>query len=138
MICHHNKQKCTINQTGITIHNTESLHVKVPVAPHLGFSWSRIPWNKPLVSGWSRIPQDVFGTHGKLSLAPTSTATPVMTPSALSSSHSRWPNPWYGHIWSSSRTSEHQITKTDPTPIQNRPKFGNLCWFWKINQFNQF
>ena len=36
-------------------------------------SWSGIPWNKPIVSGWSRIPQNVFRTHGKLLLSPTST-----------------------------------------------------------------
>ena len=36
----------------------------------LGSSRSGIPWDKPLVSSWPRIPQDSFETHGQMSWHP--------------------------------------------------------------------
>ena len=63
-------------------------------------SRSGIPWNKPLVSGWSRIPQDDFRTHGKPPVTHHLAATLVMTPAMPQSECSRWPKSWCDHLWS--------------------------------------
>ena len=93
-------------------------------------SWSRIPWNKHLVSSWSRLPQDVFRTHGSSSVTHIciNASDDTINSSAVCS---RWPNTL---VWSSMvqdiktpKTSESSGHQTGPTPVcQDKPQFGNF------------
>ena len=97
-------------------------------------SWSRIPWNKHLVSSWSRIPQDGSSEHMDSSITHICINTSDDTISS-SSVHRRWPKTL---VWSSRHPTG---TGTGPTPIQNRPKFGNFDNFEgliSLTSFKQF
>ena len=96
-------------------YKTESLLLKDPVAPCLRFSRSGISQNKQLVLSWSRLPQDVFRTHG-----PSVTHICINASEDTNSSPSveGGPYPWYGHLvrnW----TSGHQNIRTS-SPSRNR------------------
>ena len=99
-------------------------------------SRSRIPLNKPLVSGWSRIPQDVFGTHGLI-------CHPHLQ------QHQWWhhqlptldiasgPKPGMVIFGHPAGHQNHQVTETGPTPIcQNKPKFWNFKGLTGLTDLN--
>ena len=103
-------------------------------------SWFRICWNKPLVSSWSRIPQDdVFRTHGLIChphlqqhqwwhhQLPTLDVTSGPKPGMV--------------IYGCPAGTGHQNVKTPnrPTPIcQDKPKFRHFEDFEGLTSFKWF
>ena len=105
-------------------------------------SWSGIPWNKHLVSSWSRLPQDIFGTHGSSSVTHICINASDDTISS-SSGHSRWPKTL---VWSSGPLVVLNRIRNWPYPIPEQTQIwkfllilndlngflNNLDKFWRI------
>ena len=125
MICHHNQQ--CIN----------TIKVSASMGSSGTTSWSsrsEISQNKHLVLSWSRIPQDVFGTHGPSVSHICINAK--MTPSdpLLQSS----PMALY-LAWSSGRTSDPpKLPLPSDYYARINPNFADLNEFWRFKWFKQF
>ena len=121
---------------------TKSLHVKVPVAPHLGFFlvWNPLKqassvWLVQDTPGW-----DDFGTHG-LICHPHLQQYQWWHHQLPTLDVASGPKPGmviYGHPAGTGhqRTSERQ---TDPTPVcQDKSKFKNFDDFEGLTSFKRF